>query len=164
MRDREISLSGSFLVRFWFNFQAGSEKRLSSSEFRISSPLIADIDSDGHADIVVSSNNYSGFNCGGQKTTGVRVFSAPRWTRTRKLWNQHAYSVTNIDNDGNVPATPVNNWTQPGLNNFRQNYIEDVSPRSALVRLSELSEAQEAASWSAPPRPESRRSNRCAYP
>jgi hypothetical protein len=96
-------------------------------------PLIADIDSDGHADIVVSSNNYSGFNCGGQKTTGVRVFSAPRWTRTRKLWNQHAYSVTNIDNDGNVPATPVNNWTQPGLNNFRQNYIEDVVAAPDLV-------------------------------
>ncbi|HRI07855.1 MAG TPA: hypothetical protein PKW35_08565 [Nannocystaceae bacterium] len=59
-------------------------------------PLIADVDGNGHADIIVSSNNYSAFNCNGVKTTGVRIFSAPRWTRTRKIWNQHAYHVTNV--------------------------------------------------------------------
>jgi hypothetical protein len=46
---------------------------------------------------------------------------------------RRAGDMTNIDNDGNVPATPVNNWTQPGLNNFRQNYIEDVVAAPDLV-------------------------------
>jgi hypothetical protein len=41
--------------------------------------------------------------------------------RTRPIWNQHAYAVTHVDDRGNVPATPPDNWTVPGLNNFRQN-------------------------------------------
>jgi hypothetical protein len=98
MRGSEISWLGTILVRFWFDFPIATLDPANSHEFSLLRTLIADIDSDGHADIVVSSNNYSGFNCGGQKTTGVRVFSAPRWTRTRKLWNQHAYSVTNNTN------------------------------------------------------------------
>jgi hypothetical protein len=43
------------------------------------------------------------------------------WVVTRKVWNQHAYSVTNIEEDGTVPRAPQRNWTVAGLNNFRQN-------------------------------------------
>lgn len=37
--------------------------------------------------------------------TGVRVLadSLDRWVNTRTIWNQHAYSVTNIDESGNGP-------------------------------------------------------------
>lgn len=56
---------------------------------------------------------------------GVRVIAdrVDRWVNTRQIWNQHAYSVTNIGEDGVVPRTSawLRNWTQPGLNNFRQN-------------------------------------------
>ena len=43
--------------------------------------------------------------------------------RSRTIWNQHAYAVTNINEDGTVPKTSVwaKNWTEPNLNNFRQN-------------------------------------------
>jgi len=88
-------------------------------------PLVADVDGDGQADIVVTSNSYSSLTCPDEqlKTQGVRVFSDAKgqWVRTRRVWNQHAYHVTNIGEDGTVPAQELSNWSVPRLNNFRQN-------------------------------------------
>jgi hypothetical protein len=56
---------------------------------------------------------------------GVRVLAdtVDRWVNTRTIWNQHAYAVTNVSPDGAIPRTSewLQNWKQPGLNNFRQN-------------------------------------------
>jgi hypothetical protein len=54
---------------------------------------------------------------------GVSAFGDPenRWMRTRRVWNQHAYHVTNVSPLGEVPAVEPDNWTTPGLNNYRQN-------------------------------------------
>ena len=59
------------------------------------------------------------------KTPGVRIFRdiTDNWVTSRRLWNQHAYYVTNVDDDGTVPTAsqvPIN-WLEPGMNNFRQN-------------------------------------------
>jgi hypothetical protein len=43
------------------------------------------------------------------------------WARTRGMWNQHAYSITNINNDGTIPAHPAISWQKPRLNTFRSN-------------------------------------------
>lgn len=87
-------------------------------------PLVADVDNDGQADIVVASNAY-GVTCpeDGSKQSGIRVFGSASgtWVRTRRVWNQHTYHVTNIGEDGRVPAVEVENWKTPGLNNYRQN-------------------------------------------
>lgn len=85
-------------------------------------PLVADVDNDGQADIVVVSNAYA-YDCGGTSQSGLRVFgpATGSWVRTRRVWNQHAYHVTNIEEDGTVPLHELPNWKQPGLNNFRQN-------------------------------------------
>ena len=87
-------------------------------------PLVADVDNDGQADIIVASNAY-GITCpdDGSKQSGIRVFGSASgsWVRTRRVWNQHTYHITNIEEDGRVPASEVANWTQPGLNNYRQN-------------------------------------------
>ncbi len=57
--------------------------------------------------------------------TGIRVYSdsQDRWVRSRTIWNQHAYAVTHVNEDGTIPATSawLDNWEQPELNNFRQN-------------------------------------------
>jgi len=70
-------------------------------------PVIVDIDNDNHADIVACSNNFyfSG-------NTGIRVYQDKHntWLNTRKIWNQHSYHVTNINNDGTVPAVEQNSW------------------------------------------------------
>jgi hypothetical protein len=88
-------------------------------------PLITDVDSDGHADIIAISNSYSSITCpaDGSKQQGLRVFGdvEGRWVRTRRVWNQHHYHVTNVDEDGSIPAVEAPNWTTEGLNNFRQN-------------------------------------------
>ncbi len=86
-------------------------------------PLVADVDNDGHADIVAVSNNYSSITCEGTKQTGLRIFGDElgKWVRTRRIWNQHHYHVTNINEDGSVPTQEAANWLTPGLNNFRQN-------------------------------------------
>ena len=60
-----------------------------------------------------------------------------RWVNTRTIWNQHAYSVTNIDEYGKVPRTNqwAQNWKQPGLNNFRQNSPGDGMTAGAIPDL-----------------------------
>ena len=86
-------------------------------------PLVADVDNDGHADIVVISNDYHGIVCpdDGSQQRGLRVFGDDQWVRTRPVWNQHAYHVTNVEEDGTIPTVETANWTVEGLNNFRQN-------------------------------------------
>jgi hypothetical protein len=88
-------------------------------------PLVADVDNDGQADIIVVSNNYA-FDCegpGSGRTTGVRIFGDANnsWVRTRRVWNQHAYHVTNVSESGEIPSIEIANNTVPRLNNYRQN-------------------------------------------
>lgn len=97
-------------------------------------PLVADIDNDSHADLIVVANDYSGILCptDSSKQRGLRVFgdNAGRWVRTRRIWNQHAYHVTNVEEDGTIPTHEAPNWMQPRLNNFRQN-VQPVGEFSA---------------------------------
>lgn len=77
-------------------------------------PVVADVDGDGSAEIVTG---------GWDDAALLRVFKAETgsWARTRPIWNQFAYHVTNVEPDGTIPATPHVNWLTPGLNNFRVN-------------------------------------------
>lgn len=106
-------------------------------------PVVADVDNDGHAEIIVSSNDYawSGTRSSRDYATdectdarveagdteswaGVRAFAGPAhdWVGTRGIWNQHAYHVTNVTEDGRIPTAERRNWTVDGLNNFRANF------------------------------------------
>lgn len=62
---------------------------------------------------------------------GIRVYqdATDRWVRSRTIWNQHAYAVTHVNEDGTVPKTSAwkKNWLDPTLNNFRQNVPGDAS-------------------------------------
>jgi hypothetical protein len=95
-------------------------------------PVIVDVDGDLAADIVVAANNlaYPPYN-------GIRVYHDKRegWARTRGIWNQHAYSITNVNNDGTIPAQPARHWLKPKLNTFRSNvagyFGEGESPYAA---------------------------------
>lgn len=70
----------------------------------------------------------TGYTCRATHPTGVsgiRVYSDinDQWVSSRRIWNQHAYAVTHVRENAVVPATSMwaNNWTDPTLNNFRQN-------------------------------------------
>lgn len=56
---------------------------------------------------------------------GLRVLRdrLDRWASSRPIWNQHAYSITNINDDGTVPKTSewIPNFSEPSMNNYRQN-------------------------------------------
>jgi hypothetical protein len=85
-------------------------------------PVVVDVDGDNNAEIVVAENSLcSSIGVGPYK--GIRVFRDKHdgWVNTRPIWNQHAYSVTNVNEDGTLPAHPATNWLTEGLNTFRSN-------------------------------------------
>ncbi|MBL4685640.1 MAG: hypothetical protein JKY37_13680 [Nannocystaceae bacterium] len=90
-------------------------------------PVIADIDDDGHTELLVTSNGTTADDVctdpGYVPRHGLFVYGDPsdRWLRTRQVWNSHTYHVTNSDSTGLYPADEEDNWSQPGLNNYRQN-------------------------------------------
>jgi hypothetical protein len=90
-------------------------------------PVVADLDGDNNTEIVVVANdlNHQGSLCPyppAQARHGVFVYGdkQDRWVRTRRLWNQHSYHVTNINNDGSIPAPEAASWGPKGFNNYRQ--------------------------------------------
>jgi hypothetical protein len=60
-------------------------------------------------------------------SAGIRVYrdALDAWVGSRPVWNQHAYSVTNVTDEAWVPRTSDvdANWLDPELNNFRQNVL-----------------------------------------
>ncbi len=83
-------------------------------------PVVADIDGDGHADLLVPSNS------GG--TWGLRALMDVNnaWVNTRKIWNQHGYRISNVNEDGSIPRIEANSWQEH--NTFRLNARPGVSP------------------------------------
>ena len=72
-------------------------------------PIIADVNNDGHAEIIVPGllEYYSGVNGHGN----LLMFGNPAWPNARKVWNQYAYNVTNINNDLTIPLHHFDNAT-----------------------------------------------------
>jgi|LNFM01.1.fsa_nt_gb hypothetical protein len=77
---------------------------------------------------------------------GVRVFSdvMDRWVGSRPVWNQHAYHVTNIEDNLRVARTSMarRGWRTAGLNNFRTN----VQGRAGMIGVADAT--AQGASWS----------------
>jgi len=88
------------------------------SNTRLEMPIVVDVDNDGKSEIVVPEPNG-----GNESRAGIDVWEDPanNWVRTRRIWNQHSYHVTNITEDGQVPRYEEPNWSNSRLNNFRQN-------------------------------------------
>jgi hypothetical protein len=95
-------------------------------------PVVADVDGDGNSEIVIVANDRTASlrtQCLAADTEwdgarrGLFVYGDARdqWMRTRRVWNQHTYHVTNVETSGVIPRVEVDNWTVPGLNDYRQN-------------------------------------------
>ncbi|MFZ6640832.1 carboxypeptidase regulatory-like domain-containing protein [Undibacterium sp. TC4M20W] len=82
-----------------------------SSGTAFEEPVIVDVDGDGHADILIAANQWT-FPNGPGIFHGLRAFSDVNnsWVAVRKIWNQHSYHITNINDDGSVPRFEKNSW------------------------------------------------------
>ncbi|MGR8934370.1 MAG: carboxypeptidase regulatory-like domain-containing protein [Gammaproteobacteria bacterium] len=71
-------------------------------------PVVADIDNDDHAEVIVVANNAYW----GSGYTGIRVFENRNddWMPTRSIWNQYAYHIDNVNEDGTIPQFEANSW------------------------------------------------------
>jgi len=119
----------------YFRIYDGKEGRVyqrldSQSPTRIEYPVVADVDSDGNAEIVFSGSNARSENCvHTDRTTfvnGLQVIGDPgdRWVAARRIWNQHAYHVTNVLESGAIPQHEVASWKSYGgraYNTYRSN-------------------------------------------
>jgi hypothetical protein len=100
----------------------------------LENPVIADVDNDGAAEIIVGTND---FECGdvlmscNKGFTGIRVFgdANDNWVTTRRIWNQHAYHINNINEDGTVPQSEAASWTDH--NTYRLNQQTELNPQAA---------------------------------
>jgi hypothetical protein len=170
----------------WFRVYDGTTGdtrycRCNNSATLFEYPVIADVDNNGHADIVLAGNTLISGSCSavagdectatevaaGRNTSsaGVRVLRGPGegWVRTRRIWNQHTYHVTNVTEDGRIPQHEASNWANSALNNFRLNVQPgatnqpDLRPRNASIDLVDCPQSMRVfvevynAGWSAAP-------------
>ena len=92
-------------------------------------PLVVDLDGDGDAELLAVANVPVPASLDGCKNKdpgfvprkGVFAYgSAEPWATTSGPWTQHSHHISNVGPGGNVPLMEQDNWTTPGLNNFRQ--------------------------------------------
>jgi hypothetical protein len=97
-------------------------------------PTVADVDNDGHAEIVYASYDYS------ESWAGVTVLGDQddSWMPTRAIWNQHAYDITNVDDYGAIPVSPAANWLT--YNSFRSSDMAAATGGAVSDALPELVE------------------------
>ena len=90
-------------------------------------PIVADIDNDGEAEILVSGHtSSSGIN------GYLRVFKAgdnTAWAPARKVWNQYMYNVVNVNEDLTIPKTQFDITTEfPGKDGDMSLTADNVRP------------------------------------
>ena len=117
---------------------------MSGSPTALENPVVADIDNDGNAELVFCSNSQSqtcdahndplpeGGVVGDLYNSGIEVWGDPadRWVPARRIWNQHAYHITHIREDGTIPLQEVKGW-QPV--NGREFNSYRAQPRTAGI-------------------------------
>lgn len=74
-------------------------------------PIVVDLEGDNNAELVVVSNDYNSLY---SINNGVTVYGAADngkpWKNATRIWNQHSYHQTNINQDGTVPTVELPSW------------------------------------------------------
>ncbi len=115
--------------QYFFRIYEGTTGRTlfqqaSSSRTRTENPAVVDADNDGDVEIVFSSNAEAFFIRDFWTDPGVEIWgdARGRWVGARRVWNQHAYHITNVQEDGTITSPEPDSWTV--LNAYRQNLRE----------------------------------------
>ncbi|HEY8375306.1 MAG TPA: VCBS repeat-containing protein, partial [Nannocystis sp.] len=91
-----------------------------SSYTILETPIVADVDGDNQVEIVLG-------HCTGNAQYGsITVYgdADKSWPPGRKIWNQHTYHITNVNNLGGIPSNYQSNWA--GNNTFNSFRSGDV--------------------------------------
>ena len=91
----------------------------SESRTRTEYPIVADVDNDGNAEIVFAASNESGFCVEADApdfSNGIQVWGDldDRWVSARRVYNEHAYHVTNITESLTIPRIEPSSWLPVG--------------------------------------------------
>lgn len=98
-------------------------------------PVVADVDHDGAAEIVLASNTdeeRSGW-------AGITVFghASDGWARSGPTWGVHDFAVTNLDGDGQVPTRPTPPWQVHNVFRARPNVDTPALP-NLQIRIEDM--------------------------
>ena len=128
----DLDADGTYEVIQWgtggLQIRAGANGRVLASRedihtsFTWNGPVIADVDGDGGAEIVVS-GAYNTDDWYTQNRLFVLGPAKGRWARTRPVWNQWAYDVTSVRDDGTIVSFPFPPWAT--YNAFRAQPAHD---------------------------------------
>ena len=95
-----------------------------SSNTMFDYPVVADVDADDQAEIVVCHNGFGA-------ALSVYGDQDQSWVTARKVWNQHPYSIGNINDDLSIPSNAVpgfsdhNTW-HSGISTAGLGLVHDV--------------------------------------
>ncbi len=96
-------------------------------------PVIADVDADGSAELLLMNDNtyLSGFG-------GLRVYghADDGWLPSGPTWAVHDFATTNVEPDGHVPSDPPTPWIDPGV--YRARPAADEPPGDLLVEIGDV--------------------------
>jgi len=95
---------------------------LTKSEY----PVIADVDADGEAEIIVPGTMFGTYT---KESTTINIFKShqDKWMPTRPVWNQYAYDALNINSDLTVPYNLVDKtYTFPDDTNHFNNFLQQM--------------------------------------
>ena len=81
-------------------------------------PIVVDLDGDGSGEIISVSNTLL-LPSGATGTNGISVKTSKscKWSPATRIWNQHSFSGSNINQNGSLPLQQENSWEQ--TNTFR---------------------------------------------
>ena len=133
-------------LRTFVNVRSGTLREL---------PIIADVDGDGQAEIVIQGwDNDSAVNpAGGSTQNGyLRVFKSngSKWAPARKVWNQYAYNAVNINEDLTVPLYQLNPGTLfPGQDGIFGT-TDDLRPYNGFMMQQTIIDKKGVPMWLAP--------------
>ena len=82
-------------------------------------PVVADVDGDDHAEIILGHNTLSG---GGRVGVTVLGDANESWVDSGRVWNQAAFHISHVQDDGSIPSSYAPSWQDH--NSFRAGRFE----------------------------------------
>ncbi|TMP45488.1 hemolysin [Pseudoalteromonas sp. S201] len=74
-------------------------------------PIVVDLAGDNNAELITVSNNYdSRYSINNGVTVYGAADNSKPWKNATRIWNQHSYHQTNINQNGTVPTVELPSW------------------------------------------------------